>query len=245
MSSHNTTRACPLLTFVFTSSAKCAIASGSKADWWGPRVIAASISSSVQSRPVQVGQPNRAQSAKVSAASCRRASPCGAISRSSAAFFQSPQCSIGSRVFPLCTVHCELAGWYSSVVLRCALFCLRRGGVVAPVAIFPVASIIGGRNNVCIVSLPFVSRMLASTPPIAVLSSDELISMSDENVPCPSSNNALGSTRPPPDCPIFRYLMNKRIVLCRHMFPRKWHVSFEDLVWFSLGLIVEHINRAA
>ncbi len=86
ISSHRTTHACPFSTLLATSSAKCAMVSGSRADLCGPWLIAAWILSRVQSHPVLVGHPNCSQSARSLAALCFSASPCSAISRVSDVF---------------------------------------------------------------------------------------------------------------------------------------------------------------
>jgi hypothetical protein len=58
MSSHDTICACPMLTLSAASAAKCAMASGDRADRCGPLATASHISSLVHGCPVLVGQPN-------------------------------------------------------------------------------------------------------------------------------------------------------------------------------------------
>jgi hypothetical protein len=67
MLSQGTRRAWFVRSFSLISSAKCSIASGVVADLCGPRSTASHNSSFVQLRPVHVGQPNVAQSRKMSA----------------------------------------------------------------------------------------------------------------------------------------------------------------------------------
>ena len=98
MSSQRTTRACPFATLSATSSAKCLMASGSRADLCGPWSIAVYISVRVQSRPAAVGKPKCSHLHRMSAALCLSASPCGAISRSADVFVLWFQCSWDSNV---------------------------------------------------------------------------------------------------------------------------------------------------
>jgi hypothetical protein len=121
---------------------------GSSTDLWGPRSMAAWISSRIQSRPDCVGHPNFAQSASKSAASCFCASPCGAISLYSAVFVRCSQCSLPKNVFPSCRTHCPLIGCSRKVALWSSLFCFRSCFVVALVAIFPVVLMMGGSSSV-------------------------------------------------------------------------------------------------
>ncbi len=71
MSSHTTTRAWPFLIFLSTSCQSCALAVGSSDETCGPLSIAACIISSVQGRPVCVGQP-RVAATTCYYLSCRR-----------------------------------------------------------------------------------------------------------------------------------------------------------------------------
>ncbi len=73
---------------------------------------------------------------------------------------------------------------------------------MAPVAILPVASITGGRSNMC--SLGAVSNPPSARCPSSL--SPELMSMSEFDLPCPSSNNTRGNTRPSPVFPFVETL---------------------------------------
>jgi hypothetical protein len=76
---HKTTCACPFLTLYRTSSAKCLVAAGLKADWCGPQSTAACILPIVQSRPVFIGHPTLSHSKSSPMALCCSASCCEAV----------------------------------------------------------------------------------------------------------------------------------------------------------------------
>ena len=66
--SHSTTWACFVRTFSLISAAMCSNASRVKADWWGPRAIASSISKIDHGFLVCIGQPHSAKFKSVFAA---------------------------------------------------------------------------------------------------------------------------------------------------------------------------------
>ncbi len=80
MSSHSRIVACPTSTFALLSALKCAIASGEREDWWGPHSTASQISSFDHGRPVFVGHPSWAYSARSSPTGWAFAIPAGHIS---------------------------------------------------------------------------------------------------------------------------------------------------------------------
>ena len=78
--SHSTIFACPSLTFLIDSVAKCSSASSDNADRCGPRSTASQISSLVHGHPVRLGHPKVSHSVKSPPAGWDVAIPDGHIS---------------------------------------------------------------------------------------------------------------------------------------------------------------------
>ena len=159
MSTHEITRACPLVTFLLVLSRKWLSASGSNADLCGPGSIAACISATVQFHPVAVWQPYKDHSSSKSPVGWAVASHVGCMPSGFSLRGSSSQWSRGSQNFPWCVIHCVCRGWTSSCACHIFLLCHRMLSLVAPVSGAPFADV-GGRRSWAV---PF-----AVVPPSAI-----------------------------------------------------------------------------
>jgi hypothetical protein len=151
MVSNLITRAWFILTFSLISSTKCWIASGDRADWCGPRLIALSMFARIHVLPVLVGHLNCVQFIKMAAAGCSTARPAGHIELQNVGLDLAAACLcvIHKGVAPSACCKAHLLLWFSACI--CFLF--------APIIGLPVAWRRGG-----------VSPMLSlSTRPVLIV----------------------------------------------------------------------------
>ena len=134
-----------------------------------------------------------------------RASPCGAISLVSNSFSFFLHSSSGRIVAPRCFFHWQLIGCPRNILLRSKLCCFRNRCVVAPIAIFLVECVIGGRSrNVPLTKIELVCCCClqyclghAFRAYLHSLKLSQSFSESSSHLPSLSLSSSRGSTLPP------------------------------------------------